>query len=325
MEQKIRVAIVGYGNLGRGVAAALRLAPDMVLAGIFTRRDPAQLKTQSPAYPLAEITQHKQEIDICILCGGSATDVFDQAPQLARDFHCVDSFDTHDRIPAYFERVDASARSSGHVAIICTGWDPGLFSLSRALMQAVLPQGDSVTFWGPGVSQGHSDAVRHVPGVADAVQYTMPRQEAVEAARQGAAGQLSARQKHLRVCYVVPQPDADREEIRRRIITMPHYFDQYDTQVHFITMAEMDEKHRLMPHAGRVIRQGKTSAQQAQTMEFAVQLASNPEFTAAVNVAYARAAARLAKLGQRGAFTVLDVPISYLCLQSAQELYASLL
>lgn len=308
----LNAAVVGYGNLGKGAEAAIQAAPDMRLAGIFTRRDPASLATDSPCYRLDDLPDFRGSIDVCLLCGGSATDLFDQAPWVAGMFNTADSFDTHARIPEYHQKVQASAAPSRHAAVISAGWDPGLFSLHRLIMESVLPQGSTATFWGPGVSQGHSDAVRRLPGVLDAVQYTIPREEALEKARLGQAGALSPRDKHRRVCYVLAQEGADTADIERQITTMPNYFSEYDTEVHFISADDMARHRRAMPHAGRVIRQGRTVPEHGQLMEFSLQLSSNPGFTASALVAYARAACRLASEGCYGAFTAFDVPPAYL-------------
>lgn len=320
----IRVAIVGYGNLGRGVEKALAHAPDMQLVGVFTRRDPALIGCHSPAFSLSTLPQYAQDIDVCIVCGSSSHDLMDQVPDIARTFHTVDSFDTHAKALAYAHRVDDAARPHGHVSVVSAGWDPGLFSMNRMLMEAVLPQGATHTFWGRGVSQGHGAAVRQVQGVQDAVQYTIPKQAALDAARRGEA-HLETRDKHERLCYVVAQPGADKARIVHDITTMPHYFDAYDTQVVFLSQEELDRDHKAMPHAGHVIRTGLTGTNHPQTMEFSLSLASNPEFTASVLVACARAAYRLGQQGRSGAYTLLDIPPVLLSPRTREELIQALL
>ena len=309
----IRVAIVGYGNLGRGVELALKQSPDMSLVGIFTRRLPEQVKTKgAKAYAMEELRGKKEEIDVCILCGGSATDLPEQTPDLTKDFNTVDSFDTHAKIPEHFEKVDQVAKASQTVSVISTGWDPGLFSLNRLYAQSILPQGETYTFWGKGVSQGHSDALRRIPGVADATQYTIPNREVIAALKDGQELALTTRDKHFRQCFVVLEDEADEEKVRQAIVTMPNYFADYDTEVNFISQKELDKEHKAMPHGGTVLHRGKTGPQTQQVIEYTLDLDSNPEFTASVLVAYARACDRLAKEGQSGAFTVLDIAPKYL-------------
>ena len=314
----MKIAIVGYGNLGRGVETALLQQSDMEAVGVFTRRDPATLDSRIPAYALADLPHH--EIDVAILCGGSATDLIEQSPDIVRHCNIVDSFDTHARIPEHFAAVDAVARETDHAALISTGWDPGLFSLMRVLGAAVLPDGTVDTFWGKGVSQGHSDAVRRIPGVVKAVQYTIPKESAVAQVERGEGADLTPRDKHLRECYVVAAADADREAIRQAIVSMPNYFDEYDTQVNFIDEAEFKANHTAMPHGGQVIRHGYTSSNTPQVMNFSLTLASNPEFTASVNVASARGLYRAYQEGKRGCMTIFDLPISYLTGLSAEDL-----
>lgn len=323
--QKIRVGIVGYGNLGLGVEKSLRQNPDMELVGVFTRRKPEDVRTEAKVIPYADIASYRGKIDVMILCGGSAKDLPEQGPELAAMFHTVDSFDTHARIPEYFAAVDAAAKSGGNASVISTGWDPGLFSLQRLLGQAILPEGGEYTFWGKGVSQGHSDAVRRVEGVRYAVQYTIPSEEAMNKARNGENPALSTREKHLRECFVVPEHGADTERIARDIKTMPNYFADYDTVVHFIDEEEFKRNHTAMPHGGYVIRSGKTGADTKQLMEFSIRLGSNPEFTGSVLVAYARAISRYAQEGFVGAKTVLDIPFAYLSPKSAEQLRKELL
>ncbi len=324
----IKVGIAGYGNLGKGVIHALEQNQDFELAAVFTRRQPEQLHSAHPGVKFEHISaaeSYAGSIDVMILCGGSATDLPEQTPMLARMFNTVDSFDTHAKIPEFFETVDAAAKENGHLSVISTGWDPGLFSLNRLLAEAILPVGTDYTFWGKGVSQGHSDAIRRVPGVKGGVQYTVPVQEVIEQIRAGETPELSTRQKHLRECYVVAEEHADQEEIRQAIVSMPNYFADYDTTVTFITEEQLREEHGEMPHGGFVIRSGVTGQGKKQIVEFGLKLDSNPEFTASVLVAYARAAVRLNREGQSGAKTVFDIPFSYLSPKSAEELRRELL
>ncbi len=328
MSEKIRVGIAGYGNLGRGVESALTQSPDMTLAGVFTRRDPAGLRLRSagvPVHRLDEVAAHVRAIDVMILCGGSKSDLPEQGPQLAALFNTVDSFDTHARIPEYFDAVDAAARQGGHVALISIGWDPGLFSLYRIFGEAVLTQGETCTFWGKGVSQGHSDALRRVPGVRGAVQYTVPSEDAMARVRAGGRPQLSTREKHVRDCYVVLEEGASAEAVRQAIVTMPDYFADYDTTVTFISAETLEREHAAMPHGGFVMRSGTTGADTLQNMEFSLKLGSNPEFTASVLVAYARAAHRLRAAGECGAKSVFDVAPGLLSPKSAAQLRKELL
>ena len=325
----IRIGIVGYGNLGRGVESAIGQNPDMELYAVYTRRPPESLRIHSagvPVLPMEELEKASGP-DVLVLCGGSATDLPLQTPALAQRYHLVDSFDTHADIPEHFARVDAAAKASGHVALISAGWDPGLFSLSRLYMSAALPQGQDYTFWGKGVSQGHSDAIRRIEGVLDARQYTIPKEEALRAVRAGESPELSTRQKHLRECFVVAEEGADLERIRRQIVEMPKYFADYDTIVHFIDQQTLLREHGGIPHGGFVIRSGRTGfeGRSKQLMEFSLKLDSNPEFTSSVLVACARAVYRLAKEGQSGCKTMLDLPPAYLSAKTAEELRASLL
>lgn len=311
----IKIGIAGYGNLGRGVEAAVRKNGDMSLAAVFTRRSPQSLKPATPdvpVYSLGDAAKYKADIDVLIICGGSATDLPVMTPALVRDFNVVDSFDTHAKIPQHFAAVDGAARECGHTALISAGWDPGLFSAARLYMSAVLPDGVDYTFWGRGVSQGHSDAIRRIEGVLDARQYTVPVASALEAVRSGAAPELTARQKHTRECYVVAAKDADRALIERRIKEMPDYFADYDTSVTFITAEEMKRSHSSLPHGGCVIRSGETSDGVRHTAEFSLRLDSNPEFTAGVLCATARAVYRFAGNGEYGCKTIFDVPPAYL-------------
>ncbi len=312
----IRIGIYGYGNLGRGVELAVQQAPDMELQAIFTRRPVTSVQpaTAVPVVAAAEVEQWRDTIDVLVLCGGSATDLPEQTPRLAEQFNVVDSFDTHAAVPEHFAAVDAAARRAGTLGVISVGWDPGLFSLARVYGASILPDGVSYTFWGRGVSQGHSDAIRRIAGVEDARQYTVPVPAALEAVRRGEQPQLTTRQKHTRECYVVAKPGADREQIRQEIVTMPHYFDEYDTTVHFITKEELERDHKGIPHGGSVIRSGKTGAtgEHRHTVEYRLALDSNPEFTASVLTAYARAVFRLRQEGTVGCKTVLDIPPAYL-------------
>lgn len=321
MANTIRVAINGYGNLGRGVEAAIKRNPDIELVGVFTRRDPASISTDgSPVYALDELAGFAGKIDVVLCCGGSATDLAQQVPEVAELFNTVDTYDNHARIPEYFAAVDAVARRSGRLSMISSGWDPGLFSLNRVLFEAVLPEGKTTTFWGRGVSQGHGDAIRRVKGVKDAKQYTVPVDAALEAAMTGDRRELTSRQSHTRECFVVAEEGADLEQIRHDIVTMPNYFEPYDTTVTFITAEELARDHAGMPHGGTVIRSGNTTAENLQVTSFQLALDSNPEFTGSVVVASARAVARMAGEGRTGAISILDVPPAYLSPKSAEEL-----
>ena len=323
-----RIGIVGYGNLGRGVEIATSLQEDMQLVGVFTRRDPSTVSTvhaQTPVRSIDALEEMQDGIDVLVLCGGSRTDLPEQTPQLAERFTVVDSFDTHARIPEHFAKVDAAARAAGTTALISTGWDPGLFSINRVYGEAILATGTTYTFWGRGLSQGHSDAVRRVDGVAAAVQYTVPSQEAIARVRAGEQPTLSTREKHTRECFVVLEDGADAETVREEIVTMPHYFEPYDTTVTFLSAEELARDHQGMPHGGFVIRSGESSPGTTQTIEYRLQEDSNPEFTASVVVAYARAAARMAAAGQHGAQTPFDVAPGLLSPKSPEQLRAELL
>jgi len=325
MQAPIRIAIAGHGNLGRGVEAALAKNPDMQLTGIYTRRRPAQIRPLNAAtavYGMDELPAHADAIDVLILCGGSKEDLPAQGPKLAALFNTVDSFDTHARIPEYFAAVDAPSRTNQKTALISAGWDPGVFSINRIMGEALLPDGATYTFWGKGLSQGHSDAVRRVSGVADGVQYTLPVPEAVAAVRSGTRPALTTRQKHTRECYVVLQDGADPDAVRDAIVNMPHYFDEYDTTVHFISADQLRREHSAMPHGGFVIRSGNTSDESAQIIEYGIKLHSNPEFTASVLVAYARAVFRMHQMGQYGAKTVFDVAPGLISPKSPERLRA---
>ena len=327
---KTRIGIFGYGNLGRGVESAVKHSSDLELAAVFTRRDPSSviLRTEGvPVVPADSLKDWKDRIDVLILCGGSATDLPEQTPACVKDFNVIDSFDTHARIPEHFANVDAAAKEGKHVGIISVGWDPGLFSLARVYSNAVLPAGKDYTFWGKGLSQGHSDAIRRIAGVKDARQYTIPVQEALDAVRSGSQPELSTRQKHTREAWVVAEEGADPDRIRNEIVTMKNYFDEYDTTVHFISEEELKRDHRSMGHAGFVFRSGTTGMndEYKDIIEFSLKLDSNPEFTSSVLAAYARAAKRLYDEGRCGAFTVLDIPPAYLCEQSGDFLRGHLL
>ena len=326
----IRVGIFGYGNLGRGVESAIRQNKDMELVAVFTRRSPEGVKIRTQGVAVChvdELLSYKDKIDVMILCGGSATDLPVQTPNLAKHFNVIDSFDTHARIPEHFANVDASAKESGKVAIISVGWDPGMFSLNRAYAMAILPDGKDYTFWGKGVSQGHSDAIRRVEGVLDGKQYTIPVEAALEAVRSGKNPDLSVREKHIRECFVVAKEGADKAKIEKEIKEMKNYFADYDTTVHFISKEELDRDHSGIPHGGFVIRSGKTgfNSENNHIIEYSLKLDSNPEFTSSVLVAYARAAYRLNNEGARGCKTVLDIAPSYLTEKSNEELRSSLL
>ncbi len=326
----IKIGIVGYGNLARGAECAIAQNPDMELVGVFTRRNPEDIliaTTGVPVCRLDDILDYKDKIDALLLCGGSAADLPEMTPELSKHFHVVDSFDNHKNIPAHFAAVDAAARESGHIALISTGWDPGLFSVNRLYAQAILPEGKDYTFWGKGVSQGHSDAVRQIPGVLDARQYTIPVETAMEQVRSGEDPQLTTRQKHTRLCYVVAAPDADKKAITQAIVTMPGYFADYDTTVEFISAEEMAENHSGLPHGGCVIRSGVTgwNKESRQTIEYSLKLSSNPQFTASVLVACARAIYRMAGRGITGCQTIFDIAPVDLSPESREMLIGRLL
>jgi diaminopimelate dehydrogenase len=321
----LRIGIVGYGNLGRGAELAIQQNPDMELVAIFTRRETTELSTESKVVSISQIEDYKDKIDVMILCGGSAKDLPEQVVMISKLFNTVDSFDTHAKIPEYFEQVDQASKANGKLSLISTGWDPGLFSMARLLGQSILPEGEDYTFWGKGLSQGHSDAVRRVDGVKNGVQYTIPMESAIEKVRAGENPQLSTAEKHERVCYVVANEGVDLAEIENTITNMPHYFDQYDTTVNFISEDELLKNHSTMPHGGIVFRSGVTGNGSKQRIEFSLELESNPEFTASVLVAYTRAIGKMAKEGQTGAKTVFDIPLGYLSPKSAAELRKELL
>lgn len=327
---KIRIGILGYGNLGRGVELACAANPDTELAAVFTRRDPASVSVRSEGvavFSADELADHAGDVDVLVLAGGSATDLPEQTPAAARLFNVVDSFDTHANIPAHFAAVDAAAREGGHVAVISVGWDPGMFSVARLYANAIMPVGADYTFWGRGVSQGHSDAIRRIPGVADARQYTVPVPESLAAVRAGENPQLTTRQKHTRECFVVAQDGADLAAIERAIVEMPNYFADYDTTVTFVTQEELDRDHAGIPHGGSVIRTGSTGAagENKHVIEYSLKLDSNPEFTGSVLVAFARAAHRLSQEGASGCKTIFDIAPAYLAAQSGEELRAHML
>lgn len=328
MSDKIRLGIAGYGNLGRGVESAILQNSDMELIGVFTRRDPSEidlLNKDVQAYALDSIAEFKNKIDVLILCGGSKEDLPKQGPMLAAQFNTVDSYDTHARIPEYYAAVNAAALQAGTVAVISVGWDPGMFSLNRLFGEALLPDGDTYTFWGKGLSQGHSDAVRRVAGVRAGVQYTLPSSGAMNKVRSGSRPELSTREKHVRECYVVLDDGADPAEVERAIVTMPNYFADYETRVFFISEAELKRDHATMPHGGFVIRSGTTGNKHDQIIEYSLKLGSNPEFTASVLVAYARATHRLSQQGVTGAKTMFDIAPGLISPKSAAELRKELL
>lgn len=325
----IKIGLYGYGNIAKGVECAVKQNSDMEIACVFTRRDPSSVETISgaPVYNTADVLEHKNDIDVLVMCGGSATDLPVQTPAMAEYFNVVDSFDTHKNIPVHFENVDKSAKSGGKIGIISVGWDPGMFSLNRLYGSCILPDGADYTFWGKGVSQGHSDAIRRIEGVADARQYTIPVEAALDAVRSGSQPQLTTRQKHTRECFVVAEEGADTQKIEKEIVTMKNYFDEYDTTVHFISQEELDRDHKGIPHGGFVIRTGKTgrNLENNHVIEYSLKLDSNPEFTSSVIVAFARAAYRLNKEGQSGCKTVFDIPPAYLSIKTAEELRKEML
>ncbi len=325
----MRIAIYGYGNLGRGVECATKYHEDAELVAVFTRRAPESVKTVLgvPVYSAERVLEFKDKIDVLILCGGSATDLPEMTPALAKHFNVIDSYDTHATIPKHFDAVNKAASESGHVALISAGWDPGLFSIARVYASSVLPCGKDYTFWGRGISQGHSDAIRRIDGVLDARQYTVPVPDAISAVRAGESPELTTRQKHLRECYVVLKDGADAERVEQEIKNMPNYFADYDTTVNFVTLEELKRNHSGMPHGGSVIRNGRSGfdGEYNHTVEFKLNLDSNPEFTASVLVAYARAVQRLAKKGDFGCKTVLDIAPAELSVMPREELYAHML
>ena len=324
----LRIGILGYGNLGKGIELAVRQNDDIELAAIYTRRDPKSLSIATDGVavkPASELEAGNEPIDVLVLCGGSATDLPEQTPRYAKLYNVIDSFDTHAKIPEHFSAVDAAAKDAGNVALISCGWDPGLFSLNRLMGNCILPDGADYTFWGKGISQGHSDAIRRIEGVADAKQYTIPIESALDSVRAGAAPELTTRQKHLRECWVVLEDGASASDVERQIKTMPNYFDEYDVTVNFITQEELDRNHAAMPHGGFVLRSGQSASGNKMLIEYSLKLDSNPEFTSCVLVAYARAVARLANEGKTGALTVFDIAPSYLSPLDGDSLRAKLL
>lgn len=323
--KKIKIGIVGYGNLGKGAESAVRQNPDMELVAVFTRRSPEHIQSEAKVCPLSDVRQFEGKIDVMLLCGGSAKDLPQQTKQLNSFFNTVDSFDTHARIPEYFSAVDNNARSHGRLSLISTGWDPGLFSLVRLLGECVLPSGKTYTFWGKGLSQGHSDAIRRVQGVKHGVQYTIPNQSAMEDVRSGNLPELTTADKHIRVCYVVAEEGVDQSVIETTIKTMPDYFEPYHTEVHFISDEDFFKNHTTMPHGGMVVRSGVAESGAKQHLEFSLNLESNPDFTSSVLVAYARAIARMSSEGRTGAVSVFDIPLGYLSPKAPEELRRELL
>lgn len=327
--EKIRIGIVGYGNIGRGVEQAIARNDDMELKAVFTRRDPATVAIKTPGAEVKhfdDMLSMRDAIDVMMLCGGSATDLPVMGPEIAANFNTIDSFDTHAKIPEYFANVDKAAKAGNNVSIISVGWDPGLFSLNRLYAESILVQGSTYTFWGKGVSQGHSDAIRRIAGVKNAIQYTVPIEEAVDRVRTGSEPELTTREKHLRECYVVAEEGADKAAIEQAIKTMPNYFDEYDTTVTFISEEELKENHSKMPHGGFVIRTGETGTEgNKHVIEYSLKLDSNPEFTASVLVAYARAAYRLSQKGENGARSVFDIAPALLSQKTPEQLRAQIL
>ena len=326
---KIRLGIVGYGNIGRGVEQAIKRNEDMELAAVFTRRDPASVKVATEGAKVVhmdDMLSMKGDVDVMVLCGGSATDLPVMGPEIAANFNTIDSFDTHAKIPEYFANVDKAAKEGNNISIISVGWDPGMFSLNRLYAESILVQGSTYTFWGKGVSQGHSDAIRRIPGVKNAIQYTVPVDEAVDQVRSGSEPKLTTRDKHTRECYVVAQEGANKAEIENAIKTMPNYFDEYNTTVHFISEEELKRDHSKMPHGGFVIRTGETGEEGSKhVIEYSLKLDSNPEFTASVLIAYARAAYRLNQKGENGARSVFDIAPALLSMKTPEQLRKEIL
>lgn len=326
---KIRIGIVGYGNIGRGVEQAIKRNEDMELAAVFTRRDPASVKVATEGAKVVhmnDMLSMKGDVDVMVLCGGSATDLPVMGPEIAANFNTIDSFDTHAKIPEYFANVDKAAKEGNNISIISVGWDPGMFSLNRLYAESILVQGSTYTFWGKGVSQGHSDAIRRIPGVKNAIQYTVPVDEAVDQVRSGSEPKLTTRDKHTRECYVVAQEGANKAEIENAIKTMPNYFDEYNTTVHFISEEELKRDHSKMPHGGFVIRTGETGEEgNKHVIEYSLKLDSNPEFTASVLIAYARAAYRLNQKGENGARSVFDIAPALLSMKTPEQLRKEIL
>ena len=329
MSTGIKLGILGYGNLGKATELSIKENEDMELVAIFTRRNPSELKAQTDTKIVSvdELSNYKDKIDILILCGGSATDLPHQTPEFAKSFNVIDSFDTHPKIPEHFSNVNKSAKETNHVALISCGWDPGLFSLNRLMADSFLPNGNAYTFWGKGVSQGHSDAIRRIKGVKNGIQYTVPIEESVNRVRKGENPKLNTREKHLRECYVVAEEGANKEEIEKEIKNMKNYFDEYDTTVNFVTEEELKKNHSKMPHGGFVLRSGKTglNGENNEIIEYSLRLDSNPEFTASVLTAYARAVYRLKEKGDFGAKTIFDIPPAFLSKKSQEELLKEML
>ncbi|EHO08456.1 diaminopimelate dehydrogenase [Myroides odoratimimus] len=323
--QPIKIGIVGYGNLGKGVELAIRQNTDLELVAVFTRRDPQSIPTQAQAIHIDQITEYRDIIDVMIICGGSSTDLPEQVPYIAQWFNTVDSFDTHAKIPEFFNTVNKAAKDHNKLSLISTGWDPGLFSMLRLLGESILPQGETYTFWGKGLSQGHSDAIRRISGVKGGVQYTIPIESALDRVRQGENPVLTTAEKHERICYVVAEDGADTSIIEHTIKTMPNYFADYNTTVHFISEEELKANHSAMPHGGKVFRSGITGTDTKQNIEFGLTLESNPEFTASVLVAFSRAVYKLAQKGETGAMTVYDIPLGALSPKSAEDLRREIL
>ena len=321
--QKIKIGIIGYGNLGKGVEEAVKHNDDIQLVAVFTRRNPNEVKTLGAKVDTMEnLKNYVDDIDICVLCGGSATDILVQAPEIVKLFNTVDSFDTHAKIPEYFNSIDKIAKENGKLAMISTGWDPGIFSIMRVLSESILPQGENYTFWGRGISQGHSDAIRRLDGVADAKQYTVPKEDVIQKLKNGEKIQIKAETSHIRQCYVVSKEGYDKEKIEQEIKQMPNYFLGYETIVNFISQEELNKNHNNLPHGGKVIRYGSTSEKNKEIIEFSLNLDSNPEFTASVNIACVRALYKMIQDGKKGACTILDVPVGYFSAKTPEELRA---
>ena len=321
--EKIKVAIIGYGNLGKGVEQAIKYNDDIELIAVFTRRNPDTIKTLGAKVEnISNLDNYKDKIDICVLCGGSATDIMLQAPEIAGKFHTIDSFDTHAKIPKYFEIMDEKAKNGSKLSMISTGWDPGLFSIMRVLFESSLPNGENYTFWGKGISQGHSDAIRRIEGVLDAKQYTIPIDEVIQDLKDGKKPVIKPETSHIRQCFVVADENANKEDIENKIKTMPNYFDKYQTTVNFVSQEELNKNHSGLPHGGKVIRYGNTSEVNNNIIEFSLNLDSNPEFTASVNIACIRALYKLIKDGKTGACTIFDIPVGYFSKKTQEELRA---
>lgn len=321
--EKIKVAIIGYGNLGKGVEQAIKYNDDIELIAVFTRRNPDSVKTLGAKVEnMSNLDNYKDKIDICVLCGGSATDIMVQGPEIAGKFHTIDSFDTHAKVPEYFSIMDEKAKKGSKLSMISTGWDPGLFSIMRVLFESSLPNGENYTFWGKGISQGHSDAIRRIDGVLDAKQYTVPIDEIIQDLKDGKKPIIKPETSHIRQCFVVVDKNANKEDIENKIKTMPNYFDKYKTIVNFVSQEELDKNHSGLPHGGKVIRYGNTSDVNSDIIEFSLNLDSNPEFTASVNIACIRALYKLVKYGKTGACTIFDIPVGYFSKKSPEELRA---